>query len=344
MAILPFFTLLLILFLDLNLKALAASPANPKASSPQKKTTMVLNEAQWLYAKQQYQGVIDVLQPQIEKLTRAEYLMLARSQIKVDLPVAAIKTLQIMIGNFPKDILARTELARLYLAQRKEREALQTLKEVLELDPKFEEAYLLTAQIYESRKNKYELRMVYLDLISKIGAKPEYISKVCEISYLEGIYDSAKEYCQRGMKTSPQTPENFIFYALTLNQTGKADEADKIMKKNADSFKDSEKAQLSYAQFLDERKKFAQSVIYYERAINVPKATGAAWLGRATANFEIQKFDVSLNSFKEACKVNRQTNLVIRKFVNILRQQKQVDWAPQFEALAENCIGQFIQK
>lgn len=297
-------------------------------------------KAQSLYQSGQYQAAVDLLQPQIEKLGRDDLFLLAQAQSKLGQDTLALKTLQSIVSIEPKDYAAKYFIADLQLKSKKEREAINTLKEIIEVNPKYEAAYLLMAKIYEQKKNRYELRTIYVDMIDRLGEKSAYVAKVCELATLDGLYEMSAQYCRRGMKINPKEPQNYVYYGQTLQFTGKLDAAEDYLKKAADIFSTSETAQMAYAQFLDERKRYLQSTTYYERALNTRHTNNTAWLGLAQARFEIQKYDAALVAFKESCRFSRQTTNLLRKNVNILRQLKQNEWSQKYEQQSDNCTGQ----
>jgi tetratricopeptide (TPR) repeat protein len=326
-------------FLDLHpgsTTLISSSSAQSVSGKPAERPALIL------FKDKQYQQIVDTYLPQIEKLSIEEIFVLAQSQALINQDLAAIKTYQLLIAKFPKDSEAKLQLAKLHLKSKKEREALTILKELLESAPKFEPAYILAGEIYESKNNRYELRLLYIDMISKIGERGSYVTKICELANRDGLYEMSTLYCKRGMKINPQEPKNYVYYGLTLNQTGQPKEAEAYLEKAAKGFAQSEFAQTSYALFLDEKKRYTESVVYYEASTRAKNSTEQGRLGLAQAQFEIQKYESSLENFKSSCENNRQAVVNIRRNVNILRQLKQLDWATKFEGLAENCTSRFL--
>lgn len=297
-----------------------------------------VSEATSLYKKGHFQKVIDGLSPHIEKLSRQEILLLGNSYSGLKNHRAAFKTFNSLLGTLPKDPEIKTLMGREQFRMGKENEALNLLKEALSENDKYEPAYLLTAEIYQKRKNNYELRMVYQDMIEKIGEKPIYVLKVCESATLDGLYELSAKTCRRSMQLNSKEPLSYIFLGLTLKETGDPNQGQSFLKQAADSFPKSAKAQIVFGHFLEEKKNFVQAYNYFLRATQADPKSTEAWVGMGLNGTEIQKYQESLRAFEASCRVDA-TNTIqqFRRAASTLRTYGVSKWLEKYEAGIENC-------
>ncbi len=298
-----------------------------------------LPEAQSALKQKNYKKVITLLSPEVENLDRDGLFLLAKAYSASKSPEAAIKVYTACLTKNPKDFEAKTLIGAEQFVSGKEKEALVTFREALELNPRFVLAYKMLIRIYEKKKNKYELRLLYQDLVEKVGERAEYISKLCELTTLDGLYDLALKYCQTGIQKDSHNAVNFVYLGVTYHQTGNSVKAESFLKKAADDFPESELAQMTYAQFLDEMKNFIASYSYYKKAVAANKSSTSALLGWGNACLEIQKYQESLGAFEKACALDKLVLPSLRKATNVLRTMKNAEWLKKFETAIEKCGG-----
>lgn len=312
-------------------------PANPSPPPSTNAVPTTATDPKDLFKQMKFKEVIDLLSPRIEKLTIFELLLLGESYSLTKNSLAAQKIYTAILSKDPKNISAKTLLGAEYINTNKEKEALATLKEALELNPKNERPYLELVRLYEKRKNKYETRLIYQDLVEKVGEKPQYFTRLCELCTLEGIYDLAKNYCQKAIHLSPKEASNYVFLGQALRDTGETSQAQKYLKQAADSFSKSELANMSYGQFLDEQKNFVSSYVYYKRAVLANPKNAKNWISFSAAALEIQKYSESLEGYSRACKLEKSAALAFRQATNTLRVTKQNEWLRKFEQAVDRC-------
>jgi tetratricopeptide (TPR) repeat protein len=290
-----------------------------------------------LLKQEKYQEIIDQLTPNLDKLDSKNLKLLGRAQSGLKNSLMAIKIYSLALNKNPKDVEAKVLLGKENFLRGKDREAMISLREALDLNPNLEEAYLVIEQIYIKKKNNYELRMLYQDMVQQMGEKPKYIERLCELNTLSGIYDLAAKYCLQGIKLQPDEAKNYTYRAMTLKETGFTDDAKKLYKTTADKFKQSEEAQLAYAQFLDEQKNFLDSSKYYKDAMAANPQSVKALYGFAQASTEIQRYQDVYDALVTACNLNRQSIAQVRKVMRILQLLKENVWYSKFELLSETC-------
>ncbi len=226
------------------------------------------------------------------------------------------------------------------MLNKKTSEALESLKTALELNPKYQPAYEKLAQMYEQKKNPYELRILYQDMLEKIGRKPPFLNKLCEINTTQDYQeDQALFYCKQAITKDPKTPENYVYLGIIQKNGGSDEEAKKTLRAAANAHSKSEFAQYTYANLLDEQKNYVEAAKYYQKCTEADKASARCWIGAARMNFEIHKYEQALEAFKKSCALDRKNAVSFRKASNALKSQKDSIWVKQYEKASEGCSG-----
>lgn len=322
-----------------------APGARPAAVQPAKNIEKKMvspagaSEAQKAYDSGDYAKATSLWWKQIEKLNRSELLLLAKAHEKKKEPAEMIRALNIQIGKNEKDAEAHYLLGNAYMLQKKSREALAAYNTSLEINPRYETAYLAVADMYEKRNppNLYELRTIYQDLLEKVGDKPLYRAKICEINAKDGTFEAAITSCRQAIQKDSQTADNYVYLGIAQKEIGDTAAATQTLKKAADRFQKSELAQYQYAHLLEEKKNYPDALKYYQYGSNADPKSARSWLGLASSAFELQKFDVSLDAYKKACRYDNKNAGAFRKATGILRNSRNTEWTSRFESAAENC-------
>lgn len=295
------------------------------------------NEVTQLFKDKKFTEVISELSKMTDKLNSESLILLGNSYSQTQNPMAAIKTYTMALSIQDKNFEAKTLIGQEYLNMNKYSEALVHLKEALDWNPKYEPAYIELIKLYTKRKNKYEIRTLYLDMIKNLGERAEFYTKLCELSYQSGLFEQATSQCRRGIILNKEEPHNYVYLAMTFKETGKMIEAMSLLKRAADNFEKSFDAQFFYALTLDDQKNFLEAQKYYKRAVAVNGEHLKAMTGYASTTVEIQKFDEGLEIYKKACKINRSSLPSIRKSIIALRGFKAMDYVRKYEELADIC-------
>lgn len=298
-----------------------------------------LAPAKTLAAKKDYSGVISTLSPKVEVLNREGLFLLAKAYSMTKNSSSAIKTYTAVLSMNPKDVEAKTLIGAEQFASGKDSEALETLKEALEINPRFVAAYRVLIRIYEKKSNKYELRILYQDLIEKTSERPEYVAKLCALTTEDSLYDLSSKYCQKGITLNKNLADNHIYLGITLKETGKSEEAEKVLKKASTDFPKSEFGQITYGKFMDEKKNFIASYSLYKHATVINPKSKEGLLGLANAAMEIQKYAEALAAYEVVCKVDKTIMPIFRRATNTLRTMKIEEWLRKFEAGIDRCGG-----
>ncbi len=308
--------------------AIDKEPAKSEAIKPSEEA---------LLQQGKFQEVIDQLSPKLPELDAQGLKYLGRAYSGVKNSVTAIKTFNLALSKNAKDAEASTLVGLELLSTGKDREAMISFREALKSDPKYEPAYLAIEKIYIKKNNKYELRMLYSDMIDLLGEKPAYVTRLCELLCTSGLYDDAKKMCRRGIAVKRDEPKNYIYLALTHKEQGDKELATALFKKTVDLFKNSEEAQVAYAQFLDGEKNFVEAAKFYKAALDLNPESLRGQIGFAMASLEIQNYQNTFDALDKACRMDRRSIKEVRRAMGVLRVMKADKWMEKFEALSEKC-------
>jgi tetratricopeptide (TPR) repeat protein len=328
---------------SIQITALAADTAKspaPTAASTAAPEANLLATAEAAFKKGDYDKVTDLLWKNIDKLERKELLLLAVAHEKKKEPNNILKVTNILTGKNSKDYEAFYLSGSAYLMMnKKDSDALEALKTSLEINPKYQPAYEKLAEMYEKKKNNYELRILYQDMLENIGRKAEFLTKLCDINTKDNQEDQALSDCKEAIQKDPKIADNYVNLGITQLHAGDVDEAKKTLKAAADAHSKSELAQYTYANQIELQKNYLEASKYYLACTVADAKSPRCWLGYAKSTFEIHKYDVALDAFKKACKLDNKTAVNFRKATTALRNTKEATWTKQFETASEACSG-----
>lgn len=306
-----------------------------------------LSAAQKAFQAKDWSKVIELLGPNVEKLQGPSLHQLAESYSQVGNSGSAIRVYSAALTLNPKDAPAKRKIGLEHLKSGNQREALNAFREAIEINPRYEAAYLDMANLIEEREkrnakasqkfNWYDIKLLYEDLVAKVGRRPQHIAKLCEIMTLDGQHTKSIEYCNEGIKLNAREPRNYVHLAMTQKEIGKMKEARANFEKAAKSFSKSEFAQLAAARFFVEQKNHMAAYTYFKRAVEASPESIPAMFGLAKSSLELQKYEEAHQVLTEACKHDRAAYYEIRQAMTSLRQQKNTEWFDKFDTLSTTC-------
>ena len=310
------------------------------AQSPEKTAPTSIATAESLFKSGKYSEVTDLLWKSIDKLDRKSMILLAVAHEKKNEPANMSKVATMLTTKNEKDYEAHYLLGTAQFMSKKNSEALESLKTALEINPKYQPAYEKLAQMYLEKKNTYELRIVYQDMMDKIGSKPAFLNKLCELNtVLDYQEDQALLYCKDAISKDPKNADNYVYMGLVQKNGGDDAKSKATLKSAADSHSKSEFAVYTYANLLDEQKSYLEAAKYYQACVSADQKSARCWVGVAKTSFEIRKFDQALEAFKKACKLDRKNAATFRKATTTLRNSKDLSWVQPYETASEGCSG-----
>lgn len=314
-----------------------SSGQTPKSARPD--TT--LKDARAAFNEKKYEKVLEILTPQVERLPRSGLVLMAESYENLDNGLAAIKTYRTILAKNEKDLGALVAIAKVQRKLNKEGDAINTLKDALEIDKRYEPAHFGLVDLYEKQKRAYPLR-IQLEDMEKFVKPPrlaEVKAKLCKINLDERFHAQAKSKCRDAIQENPKNPDNYVHLGTAYKETGDLEEAAKHLHRAADSFKSSENAQYQMGQFYLERKKTLKAHDYFVRSVKADAKSVRALVALGLVCVELQKFQQALDHFNAACALDRTAEKDLRRAANLVRQMKLDPWQDKFESAAEKCSG-----
>lgn len=314
---------------------LSLADSNPKPIV--KNTSLIVTKAQEHFDKKEYDKTTTLLWQNIEKIDRSGMILLAHAHEQKKEPDQMVKVLTMLISKNPKDFEAHALLGSAYAIKNKKPDMLESYKAALEINSKYEPAYIGLIKYYEEKNNYYELRALYQDMIDKIGAKPTYLAKLCEVNTKDHTFEAAIRVCKDAIKKDNNIADNYVY--LGLSQKGTDDDKGALItfKNAAARFPKSEFALFTYAKELEEAKNYVESFKYYKAAASAQDTSARAWLGIGMTSMELQKLDIALVGFKKACKFDRKNAAAFRKASAQLIGSKNMEWSKKFSDASEQC-------
>lgn len=296
--------------------------------------------AQAAFQKKAYNKSIELLSPRLVDLDKTDILLLARSHEFLGNHNASLKVLSTARSKFPQDVEIAGLYGRSQFLSGHRKEAILSLKELIEKHPQYLPAYRTLVEIFSDAKDRaqrYELRLLYQDMVEKFGEKPDFITPLCRLDAAEGLYDVALKNCLLGTQISPKTAENWVHLGTVYKDTGKPELAESTLQKAAKAFPDSEIAQLGLAKFYEDKKNILLSYKHYVSSVKANNKSVEGLIGVGQTSAELQKMDESISAFSKACKLDRSALPAFRKTANTLRLAKNEVWLKKFEAAIDKC-------
>lgn len=208
-----------------------------------------------------------------------------------------------------------------------------TLSKLTIDDTKNTLALTYLAEIYTKNQKYFEAAAAYFDLVKL--TKTSYDLQLCEIQTLDSQHSDAEKFCKKANQLLTNNPYPFIYMGISQRERLNYDEAIK-------SFKDSLRKKQTEMGFscLGEiyfiKEKFSGAIELFKRALKIYPDSYRALLGMAWAQFKDKKTLDSLDSFKHACRLNRNVTADLRRAYKILSEEKSAH-AKAFAEQAQKC-------
>jgi tetratricopeptide (TPR) repeat protein len=307
---------------------------------------LMITPEELLFKDGKYEEVIAAFSAKAGSINSLRYHLLGKSYSALNNSNMALKNFDLALLLNPKDAEAKALRGMELLIAGKDQEARVNFKEALEINPKNETAYLGIEKYYLKKKNKFELRSLYAEMIEKIGPKAEYYLLLCEVNIQSGIYDAAKQSCRKGIEIAQDKhPRLYVLLAKALKESSGIEEAKELYKKTADKFPKCLECQMEYAYFLDGLPipNTIESEKYFKAATMANPSEGKSWIGLGNSRFENLKYQESLDAFRGACKLSSNAVGYIRSKQRKAMELKQEAWISKYEALGNECRNLFIE-
>lgn len=291
-----------------------------------------------LERKKDYQGMVDLLADYKDKIGRSGLILLARAYGKVGRQVEEITTLELANARYAKDASLQTLLAAATARNGRHEQSIELYYKAKEYNPKYIPAYDgLVAELVKT-ESRQEARDLISDMMKKFGAKPRWVSDLCNLYVLDAFHEKSVETCTRAMKVDPSNPMNAVHLGRAYTEQGEADKAKNVLIKTAMKIRKSEPVQSALGAYFMEKKNFIDAFRWYKAGVKNDPKSYQAQLGLAQSALELQKMEESLAAFIAACKINRTASREFQSGLIRIRNRNDSKWKIRFEeAISNHC-------
>ncbi len=293
-----------------------------------------------VYEKQKnYTGMIDTLRPNIEKLNRNGFLLLARGYSGKADYLNEVRSLELLLAQNDKDYYVQNLAGEAYVRLGKSDDAIEHFNNARELNRRYKEAYANLIKQYQKTGNNSEALNLLTDMLKIFGRRPDVLTQLCKMYSDQGFHDRAFEICPEAIAASPQNPENHLYYAQTLADDEQKEKSAKVLREAAIKFPKSELTQWTAGNLAFEQKNYVASYNYFSQCTLADSKSSRCFLGLAKSAFELQKNPEALAAYDKACQLNPGMVGEIRKAASQLRQKKDLLWPIRYDAVTDKCSG-----
>lgn len=293
--------------------------------------------ARLLFQQKKYDQVILSLEKDYPYFKKATQLMLAQALNKQKKFLEESKVLEFIINRNKSDYPTLTKLGEAYFQLNRFDEAIQMFRSALEKNKNYEPALEGLLFLYESTNNFYEARSILKDLIKSQGEKTEYLHKLCRNDSLDGYIESSSQVCLKAINQDPHFPDSFVYLANNYYDQGEKEKAEKAYIKAAKKFPRSEFAQSAAGLFYFKNKDFHNSFPYFKQAVKLDLHSVRALKGLAQSALETGEYQISLQSFLQACRLDSSIEPFFRQAIAQLRAKNNYKWSESFSSQIIQC-------
>jgi tetratricopeptide (TPR) repeat protein len=289
------------------------------------------------FKNKEYAKVTPLLWKHIDLLSPNEFHILMKSHAYLEQADDLLRVSGLLISRSDKDFEAYHYQGRALLMKKKDKEALESFKKALNINSKHLPTYMALAQYYEDKKNLYEQRVVYQDMLTAFGPRGEILTKLCKVHTEDGLNETGEKYCKQATQKDHKVPDNHVNLGIIQIQIGDRAKGKELLKRAAGQFPNSEIALYNYAKVLEEDKNFIDSYKTYKRCSQIDPKSERCILGYANSAFEIQKFQEAHDNYKKLCRINRTNSVHARRGLVSLRTTGPKEWSQKFQELSDFC-------
>jgi tetratricopeptide (TPR) repeat protein len=309
-------------------KVVAAKPTNVVARH---------NLARIYFEQKKWDDVIATLKPFSDGLTTQGLYLLAQSQHEKAYYDDEIQTLKQLVGKSEVDYRAWALLGDAQYAGGKLDTAVPSLRKSLEINPKYRPAYDSLIQIFVKTKSEYEMREILNDMVKNLGESPYTTSQLCRSYFESGFFDQAKEYCEKATKIDKKNSDSVIYLARSYMELQDTQKGLKLLIDASKIYPKSEHVQWTLGNYYLGLNNPSTAFRYFQVAQKNNPKSFRTLKGVAITAFTLEKYDISLQSFQEACKLDKSVGPDLRTAVATLRQKQVLTWQSRFQEESARC-------
>lgn len=335
--------------------SVAADLPTPKPTETPAPETASVKKAFELEKAKDWNGMIKLLEPETESLSRRGALLLAEAYGAKGEHWKQINLLEIAKTKTENDYFMASVLGEAYLlkakkssdtvAKRRDYEAsANSFRSAIESHPDYHPAYDGLLRALDLMDDRFEARSLVTDMTKRFGDKPAYAAALCRLYSIDGFIAKAVETCARAIELDSRLPDNHVYLGLSTRDKENEAQAEKILNKAAQEFPASEFAQWAAGQLAFDRKSYLASERYFLQGAKADPLSVRNWLGAGKAAMEAGRIDAALTGFTKACELDRQTLADMRKAAGVLRQKKNAEQAEKFDAATAGCGSKDVRR
>ncbi|HEX4923954.1 MAG TPA: tetratricopeptide repeat protein [Bdellovibrionales bacterium] len=309
-------------------KKVAASPEDPKLREQLGRAYLVNGDYE--------RAVTNLKEASQEANTETLFLLAEAYRGRKDY-ASEIRTLEVITQTNENDSRALELLGYAYFNSEDLNKSSQYFRKALAVDPKRRKSYDGLLKIFEVRKNRYESRVVYADMVKAFGEDSQAYSGLCRLYTEDNLSESSIESCRKAISIDPNIPDNHVYLGMSYKYLKDMPQAQKILNKAAKTFPDSELALWASAQLADEMKNWESARFYYRKCVKADPRSARCYKRLAMITFNLKEYQDSLDAFARACELDRTTYTEIRNVTSQLRIANVEEWKEKFQEASDKC-------
>ncbi len=284
-----------------------------------------------------YNQITVLLNTALAQLPQRGLMMLAHAYREIKDHENEKRILEIALAKKENDHVTQYALGEALISLSKKSEAITRFDQARKINKKYLPAYL--AILRENKRGGYfhDSLQLLQDMVEIFGDKGTFLNDICLLNAHEAFFEKGVEACQNAISNDPDDPTNHVFLGLLIRERDGNDVAEKIIKKTAQQFINSELAQYVMGELSWERKNFPVAYKFFRGAAQNKPSSARSQLGLGKAAFDLQKYDEALNAFVRACTLNRNMVADFRRSSATLRQKGESALSAKYDAGLLKC-------
>lgn len=270
----------------------------------------------------------------------ASYLELAKSYRLKKQYLDEIRILNLLIpktNNFSQPIYL---LGKALFNIGKHEEAISKYRQSIQISPRFEKPYWGMLEIYNSKKNYYESRIILLDMVKIFGDKSKYHTQLCKLYSIDSFFENSIKYCKQAIVLNSKIPDNHVYLGQTYKYLKEAKRAERTLTRAARSFRKSELAQQAAGELMEETENYEKAIKYFRHCKKINKENLRCQLGLGRVAFYLGKYKESNQAYYNACIIDRKSIVAeYKKQASLLRMDKKNKWYNKFTKEIRRCYN-----
>jgi tetratricopeptide (TPR) repeat protein len=298
------------------------------------------------------QKALDFLWKNSEKLQRGDLIFLCKLLVKKKAWKEILKASELALAKNPQDAEFLTFQGKSYMEigkdKKNQEKAQESLRSAIEANPKFEPPYWILDEYYAgldlvAKANKKPMRffqtrrLLFEDLIEKVGEKPEFLARLCEINTRDGLNEAALKQCKRALQLDKKDIKTQIYLAQVYKQSGQKAEALTLLESSLKENPRSTDILLALGNQFEEDKNAARAYSSFKECLGYSPENEDCLRGLGATACSLRKFQEGYNTFQKLCKKDRKWSLDVRKAANAAKEIGDLDWQQKFLELSLNC-------